>query len=527
MVSRLDQDTATALANIREWRNSFAPINRLPLEVLSLIPTLLSSENDVSRACSVCRHWHRTFVQQAVLWSNLNLTIKLSNLFIKTRLERAKGFPLNITSSHQDRADVLALLAPHAQQLQNLKFVFDCWSYVRKFSEATSGPLPLLHTLIIHVFDDVPFFSEGTIPPSAPLFSGAINLKHFSLITEVLPFLDCFAFPNLTTFDLSATSHEEPFPASQLLDFLEATPTLRDIRLVIQEEISLAGVLPGRIVVLPNVETFTATEESPGYKIAAHISCPNVRCTSLIHEHHPADTAVQEAFLNSSTWNEIPPQYMIQQIHEVVLESITTECLMCYLSFLSPGSAALKLGYRIIDVDEDEEDEDESRLRPMLGREYVAVFSQACQAIRNHPQLANVKRMRIQDWRAPVSSSQLKRVVMEVGQLFKSMGPLEELTLDASDLRPYFAPFIDDHPDFDDAKRSYTYPQIKVLTIATGLRGPLEADSEAAIVEFTKFQHTKGVPLELVVFQMVEPPAGTVERLQQWVGAVNYDQENL
>ena len=38
-VSQLDRDIPTALATIREWKNSFVPINRVPSEVLSLIPT--------------------------------------------------------------------------------------------------------------------------------------------------------------------------------------------------------------------------------------------------------------------------------------------------------------------------------------------------------------------------------------------------------------------------------------------------------------------------------------------------------
>lgn len=76
VVSQLEQDISTALAIIREWRNSFVPINRIPMEVLSLIPTHLSHEKDLFHATSVCRHWRRTFVQHAVLWSQLDLTVK-------------------------------------------------------------------------------------------------------------------------------------------------------------------------------------------------------------------------------------------------------------------------------------------------------------------------------------------------------------------------------------------------------------------------------------------------------------------
>lgn len=40
-ISQLDPDASTALTTICEWENSFIPINRFPLGVLSLVPTYL------------------------------------------------------------------------------------------------------------------------------------------------------------------------------------------------------------------------------------------------------------------------------------------------------------------------------------------------------------------------------------------------------------------------------------------------------------------------------------------------------
>ena len=47
-VSQLDQDISTLLTTIREWKNSFVRVNRIPLDILSLIPTYLPSNDDVS-----------------------------------------------------------------------------------------------------------------------------------------------------------------------------------------------------------------------------------------------------------------------------------------------------------------------------------------------------------------------------------------------------------------------------------------------------------------------------------------------
>jgi hypothetical protein len=142
------------------------------------------------------------------------------------------------------------------------------------FSEAVSGPLPLLTSLKIHVVDSDPEDLEATNPPTLPLFSGAVNLKDLDLWADGLPRLNLFSFPNLTTFEFFATYRgEEAFPISQLLDFLEATPTLRTVRITILKETSLEGVPLGRIVVLPNVETLSVTEDDPvtRFRLTYHV----------------------------------------------------------------------------------------------------------------------------------------------------------------------------------------------------------------------------------------------------------------
>ena len=520
MVSQLDQDTSAVWANIREWRNSFAPVNRLPQEVLFIIPTHLPRESDLVNASSVCRHWRRNFTQHAVLWSELNLSLKRSNLFVKTRLERAKGSPLDITCACLDSPDILALISPHAQQLKRLHFIYDYWSDIQLFSEATNGPLPLLHSLRINVVEHDPLDPNPTIHPSPPLFSGALNLKEFYLRTEGVPYLNCFTFPNLTTFELTAIPEdEEAFAASRLLDFLDATPTLRTVYVTINAEVSLEGVLPGRVVVLPDVERLAVAEKEPGYRIATHILCPSAKHVSLMREDIFGLTTTPDAFPTSDTWNAIPPRYMANHIDEVVLESIISEDPSCSISFLSPISATLEVGYRMIETEGDDAD------GLTLGWEYVDALRQASNAIQNHPLFATIQRLRIHDWRLPIVSDQLKLAARVIGRFFKFMGPLEELALDASDLRPYLIPFTD-LPDLDDLKQSYVYPQIKGLTISDR-EEPLDASSKDAIVEFAKSQHARGAPFERVLFRLREPADDVMERLRPWVGGVDFQQGTI
>ena len=517
-VSRLDQDTSVALAAIREWRNSFIPINRFPPEVLSLIPILLPREADVIRASAVCRRWRRTFTQHAALWSKLTLTQERGDLFVKTWLDRAKSSALDITSFGFNDVSTLALLSSRTQQLRALSLVDTCWSDIERFAEAAAHPLPNLQSLTIHVTGFNPLDPETSSRPLCPLFESAVNLSNFALRAEGLAHLDHFVFPNLTTFELltlpEGTFAEEPaFPTLQLLEFLESTPTLQTIHLAILVRTSLEAVPSGRIVVLPNVKQFRAAEQEPGHKIAAHISCPFAKHICLACEEESDDPRPQEAFAPSSAWCAVPLQFMAYRVDEVVLELEAFQDVSCSISFLSPGSSTFQMSYSINSV------EKSSSPRPTLQREYAEVFTQASKFIQSHPLLTKIRRLRVGDRHVLLSPNQLKRVANDIERLFKSLGPLDELTLDVSDLRPYFAPFIDP-PKSHRMRQSFTYPKIAHLTVGDRSRGFSGGASMVGIVEFAMSLHSLGVPLERVVLQARVPLVEVAERLRLWVGEV-------
>ena len=57
-----------------------------------------------------------------------------------------------------------------------------------------------------------PSHSNSTTPPSLPLFTNAVNVKDPTLHFNKRTYLRYFTFPNLTTFELSATSSIAPEP---------------------------------------------------------------------------------------------------------------------------------------------------------------------------------------------------------------------------------------------------------------------------------------------------------------------------
>jgi hypothetical protein len=519
------------LAGIREWRNSFIPINRVPLDVLSLIPTHLDSQRDRFLATFVCRHWRRTFLQHGVLWAQLLL--KRGEAYAKTLLARAKGSSLDISTSCNDPAGALEALYPYTQQIRSINFTFSFWEDIQRFSEANSGALPLLSSLTINVWDEFSLdHPDRMTPPSLPLFSNAVNVKDFTLRSERFPFLAHFTLPNLTTFSLLATpalKSEAGYHALELLDFLEASPTLRTVSIkIIAGMIRLHNIPPERVVVLPNVNAFSMAVDDggSGYQLATHISCPSVKCTSLAHESFDNNVLPPVIFPPPPSWNVISRQYTTIPIDEAILEMSPDgdPIISCSLAFRSRGAAVLALEFKLLKTEDSDEDDDRIPYQDL----HLATFRQATAIIRDHPFLPNVRRLLIRHRCSANGFDQHRYLASQFGGLLKSVGPLNVLEVHHCDLHVYLAPFLY-LQEFNNMEEPIVYPPIKELKIYHPSRSSSYYQEECmtAIVEFARSQHARGIPFERVEFCMEKLPTGIVERLRPYVGTLDcYEEPN-
>ena len=354
---------------------------------------------------------------------------------MKTLLERARGSPLDITTDYSAPIDTITLLFPHTQQIRSLNFTKSYWTVIRWFSEVISGPLPLLRNLEIDAVMELRLVlhSYPAVPPSLPLFSNAVNLKRFVLRSPTSPFLSCFVFPNLTTFELSVIP-AEGFRASELPNFLEASPSHMEIMARI-----LLDVAQRRVVVLSSVHTFSlaVNDGAPGYELAAHISCPSASHTSLTYEKYAEDmTTDQDMFMfpTVASWNAIVRQYTRSPVEAVVLEIKPPQhfVIACTLTFRSPDMTIIKLGLEVSG-----NTDDGNGLQMTLEEMTLEDFSQATRTVRNHPLLPNIKRLHIGGGVFISDYAQLRSMGNEFGRLFETVGPLDELTLRGVDLHPY------------------------------------------------------------------------------------------
>ena len=489
----------------------------MPPEILSLIPTYFTSQKDRFRAASVCRCWRRALLKNGALWAQLFL--RKGEGSVSALLDRAKGSPLDVIT-HGDVSDgILSLISPRARQIRHLELHLNSWKNITTFSEFNSGRLPLLRTLKIVSSEtyDLDGRHIPSVPPSHLFFGGSPNLEEFTFNSMRFQFLSRFIFPNLTTFTLSVYPQGKP-SASYLFDFLKASPSLRTVKINTQSRISLSGIPREAVVTLDNVDTFSlgVTNHFPGmdvYDIAARISCPRARDTSLIQRIDDQDMGTHlDIFSCSDLWGKIVHQYTASPMEEVTLEiqRVQYEAIRCFFTFRSSDATALQLEFHIADNEMDEEE-----LLIPLGDMDWEIFSQALATIQGYPLLSHIKRLCIKHNAAPPDDYHLEE---EVRELFSSLGPLDELTIHGCDLRILGTNFVD---EISDSEQMVDFPQIKELKILHPRTEYDGTECMEAIAKLAESQHALGIPFERVTIRMWIFPEEMVEELREWVGEVD------
>ena len=232
-------DVFETLRLARTWENSFTPINRIPPEILSIIPDFLDTRSGVIPLTHVCRAWREIFVSRPSLWTDFDCTDAE-----KTRvyLERSKSSPIDLWLDRKGPLspyDPLHQIIPHAAgRLKSLHI--DATSKCLDFIGAhLSRPAPLLKKLSICGDHD------PVLPPT--LFNGnlsSLRKLHLEDIRTELPWRNMV---NLTSFILVHTSS---ISVKHLLDFFESAPRLRQVNLHSTSRTLVSGDRSGRLVPL-------------------------------------------------------------------------------------------------------------------------------------------------------------------------------------------------------------------------------------------------------------------------------------
>ena len=268
-VNSLERDASEVLALVRSAKNSFAPVNRIPPEILSLVPDYFGGDDKQLIALThVCRSWRDTFIFRPSLWTQPDF----KNID-KTRayIQRSQSSPLKLCLG-DDKAidDAYHLIIPHLSRVKSLtvdaRALPDVLGHFR-------CDAPLLETLHIKItFEHDPVLDDA-------LFNGKLSSLRELSLEGVITHLPWKNLTNLQVFELGSAQRHG---TTQILDFLESAPLLRTVLLNYPTPGS-SDAPPERIVPLHHLNTFAINNGE---------RCP----TPLRHIHMPAGAALVTEF---------------------------------------------------------------------------------------------------------------------------------------------------------------------------------------------------------------------------------------
>ena len=269
----LDQEAWEVILSIRSMRNKRAPVNRLPYDVLALIPNFLDGLGRGKVAITlthVCRAWRETFISRPSLWTDFYCSDAE-----KTRvyLERSKSVPINVWLEREQGLlpnDPFLGIPSHA--IARLKFlrVKTTPDQLEDITKHLVHPTPLLKTLTIDA-GAAPNHQGPTPVLTSALCGGDLSSLRGLCLHSVCTQLPWRNMNNLMFLTL-AFLPQSTVSLGQVLDFLESAPRLW--RVTLTSATPTLEVQDGRLVSLSHLRKLQISGPQPPFLLLNHLVIP-------------------------------------------------------------------------------------------------------------------------------------------------------------------------------------------------------------------------------------------------------------
>jgi len=275
----------------RSIKNTFAPINRVPPDVLSLIPGYRKRDKELIKLTHVCRSWREIFISRASLWTFLacNEPDKTS-----VYIQRSRKSPLKVRIGAEN-FERLPLVASHVDRLKALELYF-YGRDVSRLIKNLSSTAPLLEKLALHVYDTNISKSDSTLIEST-LFDGNLSSLRELCLSRIRTSLPWQNMSNLTSFELS-WAHSE-VSTTQLLDFFERAPLLRQIKLLYAVPHS-SNTPAGRVMSLHHLKSLRIYDQVAHSILLNHLRIPTGASVMLEFEPNANSLSLPDYLPRSS-----------------------------------------------------------------------------------------------------------------------------------------------------------------------------------------------------------------------------------
>jgi len=262
--------------------NELSPINCLPPEVISAIPTYwpADSQGDLIRATYVCRYWRTALIASPSLW---NVVESGSEARMRACIHRSQSYPLFMNIKHQGQEDVLSDAVFF--RLKSLTLNLPMVNLTRPLGRLIS-PTPTPEDLSVSVAD------SGDYPPI--LKTGDFFMLSKLHLDGVSPNLAYLPIPHLRILHLENLQNNPRMP--DLLRFLERAPWLEELALV-NAGPDVDREPPERVVSLRALQTLTLHGTVIKAKLLQHLAIPASANIHLMGRFNQRLDGVMEEFL--------------------------------------------------------------------------------------------------------------------------------------------------------------------------------------------------------------------------------------
>jgi hypothetical protein len=391
-----------ALSKIHTSMNTFSKINRLPPEILALIPSSLTSDKDLVSATHVCRRWRNAIIASPPLWSFLDNDTMHRDL-VAASMDRCGCTPLDVSFSSELDKNIpfLKRVVLHSSHIRKMRIPCIPWLQIAEISDAFDAPLPLLRDVELDFCDDE---AAAPLPFQRRFLAGATNLVSLDLSDDgtLSGTLLHFVIPTLTHLKLSFTSRTPT--VGELLEPLRTSPLIEDLR-IRSDDVLDASIFPFPdrfepvdLPCLRDIHFSWATPRSQ-YTLLSHIQYPPY-CSVSMQFRSESDAAPQNTFPKSwEAFSLVDPPCVTLRMKR---EQSSTECAVIVKK---PNGALVSIS-RLQDVDNlNLVDADDNVIRePSRDRSDNQVFSDAIALIGKLP-LRWIRKFVLEDLKADEMSA--------------------------------------------------------------------------------------------------------------------------
>ena len=529
----MELETKHALSTIHVSMNTFPTVNRLPPEVLALIPSFLISYKDLVLATHVCNHWRRTITASPALWSSLDNEMMHEDL-LTTYMDRCGDAPLDVSFSSELDKNIpfLEKVVLHSSHIRTVRIPCTPWSHIVKISDAFDTPLPLLRDVELRI-------CRGASPPpfQRPFLAGATNLVslHLSDHNVLSGTLLHFIIPTLTHLRFSF-SNPRILMVGEILEFLRTSPLIEDLQIRASTALDASeenSALPDHFepVDLPCLRN-----------IRFSWITPRSQNTLLTHIQYPPDCPVFMQVRSDSDFAE-PPQnifpkswdaFSLVDLSYVTLrmkrEQSSTECTVI-VKKSNGGSASISHLQNVSAFISTDGDGNLVR-DPRRDRDDDHALSDAIAFIRKLP-LGSIRKFVLEDLKADeMSKPESFEIPPALVKLICSDMPnlatlsltrtcvselLKMLTPPPPPPSMYIAHLFD--PDLALESTTHPCPALKILE----MRHPSWVASQHCpeVLALARARDYEGVPLERVFFCSTSVPKNLSSGMSSYVGDVD------